>query len=65
MIDHFARAVIAKIDQRIDELAKDLADGCAKDFYEYRRVTGMVAGLNHARQELIDLYERYEEEDFD
>lgn len=47
-----------KIRQKLNELADDLALGSAKDYAEYRHLTGIVAGLALVERDIIDLQER-------
>ena len=46
-----------KIRQKLNELADDLALGSAKDYADYRHMTGIVAGLALVERDIIDLQE--------
>lgn len=52
-----------KIRQKLNELADDLAVGSAKDYAEYRHMTGIVAGLAIVERDIIDIQERMAQED--
>lgn len=52
-----------KIRQKLNELADDLAVGSAKDYAEYRHMTGIVAGLAIVERDIIDIQERSRQED--
>lgn len=52
-----------KIRLKLNELADDLALGSAKDYAEYRHMTGIVAGLAIVERDIIDLQERSAKED--
>lgn len=52
-----------KIRNRMNELADDLALGSAKDFAEYRYLTGVISGLALVERDVIDLEERQSRED--
>lgn len=47
-----------KIRQKMNEIADDLALGTAKDYAEYKFLTGFVAGLATVERDVIDLQER-------
>lgn len=42
-----------------------LCSGSAKDFADYRRITGEISGLNHAIRELEDLQQRIDKHNGD
>lgn len=44
-----------KIRNKMNELADDIALGSAKDFNEYKYLTGIVAGLAMVERDIIDL----------
>lgn len=46
-----------KIRKHLNELADDLALGSAKDYADYRHMTGIVAGLALVERDIIDLQE--------
>lgn len=52
-----------KIRQKLNELADDLALGSAKDYGDYRHMTGMVAGLALVERDIMDIQERLQQED--
>jgi hypothetical protein len=52
-----------KIRNKMNELADDLALGSAKDFAEYRYLTGVISGLALVERDVIDLEERQNRED--
>jgi hypothetical protein len=47
-----------KIREHMNELADDLAMGSAKDYAEYRYLTGMISGLALAERDILDIEER-------
>lgn len=44
-----------KIRNKMNELADDIALGSAKDFAEYKYLTGIISGLAMIEREVIDL----------
>ena len=42
-----------------------LCSGGAKDYHDYRRITGEISGLNHAIRELDDLQQRIDKHNGD
>lgn len=46
-----------KIRKHLNEIADDLALGSAKDYADYRHMTGIVAGLALVEREIMDLME--------
>ena len=42
----------------MNELADDLALGSARDFAEYRHLTGMISGLAMVERDILDLEQR-------
>ena len=52
-----------KIRNKMNELADDIALGSAKDFAEYRYLTGVISGLALVERDVIDLEERQNRED--
>lgn len=44
-----------KIRNKMNELADDLALGSAKDFAEYRYLTGIISGLALVERDILDL----------
>jgi hypothetical protein len=47
-----------KIRNKMNELADDLALGSARDFAEYRHLTGMISGLAMVERDILDLEQR-------
>ena len=47
-----------KIRDHMNELADDLAMGSAKDYAEYRFLTGMISGLALIERDILDIEER-------
>lgn len=52
-----------KIRTHLNEMADDLASGCATSFDQYRYLTGMIAGIALVERDIIDLMEAQEEND--
>ena len=44
-----------KIRSKMNELADDIALGSAKDFPEYKYLTGIIAGLAMVERDIVDL----------
>jgi len=44
-----------KIRNKMNELADDIALGSAKDFAEYKYLTGIISGLAMVERDIIDL----------
>jgi hypothetical protein len=44
-----------KIRNKMNELADDIALGSAKDFAEYKYLTGIIAGLAMVERDIVDL----------
>ena len=55
--------VIKEIEERRDDIAQALISGAAKDFPEYKYMTGEVQGLSRAHAFIIDLVKRMENDD--
>lgn len=51
-----------KIRQHMNEIADDLALGTAKDYAEYKYLTGIISGLALVERDILDLQERNREE---
>lgn len=51
-----------KIRKHMNELADDLALGAAKDFAEYKHLTGIIAGLALVERDILDMLERRDED---
>jgi hypothetical protein len=46
----------------MDRAADSLANDSAKDFGDYRHMTGVIRGLAEAERALLDIVERYNED---
>ncbi len=55
--------LIAKFDKELKPLEKTVLDGCAKDYADYKRMTGMRRGLIISKAAAIDLAKRQDEDD--
>ena len=61
---HDLAALLQKrLREYMNEGADHLATGGAKDFAEYQRMVGRIAGIALAERELLDLVQDKEEED--
>jgi hypothetical protein len=58
-------ALQRKIDERIANLSSDLANGCAKDHADYKRIVGGIAEAGHVKLMAHDLLIRFMNEDDD
>lgn len=47
-----------KIRKIMNEIADDLALGAARDFGEYKHLTGQIAGLAMVERDILDMIER-------
>lgn len=47
-----------KIREHMNQIADDLALGSAKDYAEYRYLTGIISGLALVERDVLDLMER-------
>lgn len=52
-----------KIRDRLNEIADELALGVAKDYSEYKYLTGIVSGLAMVERDVLDMIERTEQDD--
>lgn len=52
-----------KIRNRLNDLADDLASGCATDFHQYKYLTGVVAGLAFVERDILDLQKANDEDE--
>jgi len=58
--------LLQRLEQAQAELARDaLQQPQSRDLYEYGKVIGMYAGLEHAKTVLIDMVAEKERKDFD
>ena len=53
----------SKIRQKLNEIADDLALGSAKDYAQYTHMTGIIAGLAMVERDILDMEERYKEDE--
>ena len=51
------RVIRQKIRNKMNELADDIALGSAKDFADYKYLTGIISGLAMVERDIIDLEE--------
>ena len=51
-----------KIRDRLNDLADELAGGAAKDYAEYKHITGVIMGLAIAERDVLDIQKRNEED---
>ena len=55
--------VIKEIEERRESIAQALISGSAKDFAEYKFMTGEIQGLSRAHAFITDLVKRMENDD--
>lgn len=55
--------VLKEIEEKREGIARALIDGAARDFPEYKYMTGEVRGLSLAHSFITDLVRRMETED--
>ena len=55
--------VIKELEERRETIAQALVSGAAKDFAEYKFMTGEVQGLSRAHAFITDLVKRMENDD--
>ena len=55
--------VIEELEERRETIAQALISGAAKDFAEYKFMTGEVQGLSRAHAFITDLVKRMENDD--
>ena len=55
--------VIKEIEERRESIAQALISGAAKDYSEYKFMTGEVQGLSRAHAFITDLVKRMENDD--
>jgi len=63
MADNALTAVLRELEQRRAVLSEALGTGCARDFSEYKFMSGEIRGLSHAHSLLTDLVRRLENDD--
>lgn len=51
-----------KIRQRLNDYADDLANGAARDFPDYKHMTGIIFGLALVERDILDLEKNQDEE---
>lgn len=54
---------LTKLSARQEELKNFLAGGKLSEFYDYHRICGVIQGLDYAKDILLDLAKRMEEDD--
>lgn len=57
--------LIEKCDEHIQSHSEFLVSGGAKEFPEYKEVTGVIRGLTLAKREILDLLRNQMKEDDD
>ncbi len=55
--------VIKEIEERRDSIAQALISGSAKDYAEYKFMTGEIQGLSRAHAFVTDLVRKMEDQD--
>jgi len=55
--------VIKEIEERRESIAQALISGSAKDYSEYKFMTGEIQGLSRAHAFIIDLVRKMENDD--
>lgn len=55
--------VLKEIEDKRDSIARAVVDGSAKDFAEYKHMTGEIRGLSLAHGYISDLVRKMERED--
>lgn len=55
--------LLKKLDERRMELLRHMAQGTLPDYAEYKRICGIIQGLDHAVEETKDLATRMEQQD--
>ena len=55
--------VLKEIEDKRDHIARALIEGAARDFPEYKSMTGEIRGLSLAHSYITDLVRRMESED--
>tara|TARA_E500000318_G_scaffold108043_1_gene118179 strand:- start:1417 stop:1614 length:198 start_codon:yes stop_codon:yes gene_type:complete len=65
-MDEELEMLLEQMENEIEEIKQNMADGSAKSYEEYQKFCGMVKGLATAINYIIDLQERrggYEDDD--
>lgn len=55
--------VLKELEEQRDSISRALHDGAARDFAEYRFMTGEIRGLSRAHAYITDLVRKMERED--
>jgi hypothetical protein len=55
--------IVSKLDERRIELEQFIGRGQLADFSEYHKLCGVIQGLDYAKQTIIDLAKRLEQDD--
>lgn len=63
MIQEFVRTARTLLRSDVENYKGDLARGVCQSFEDYRRLCGLIQGLEQAEQILIDLAKRAENDD--
>lgn len=63
MINEFARVLRAHLREVIEHRKSELASGRVADFPEYKRLVGLIRGLEIADEYIADLAKRAETDD--
>lgn len=63
MIDQqIAEYINSKLDERSAEIAHFMSRGTVEDYSEYQKLCGVIQGLAYAKQIIIDLAQKEEED---
>jgi len=57
----FLGLLLEKVRDERRALAENMANGCCRDFSEYRRLVGLGEGLLWVEQQIVDLNRRIDE----
>jgi len=63
VIDQFAKVLIDKLDADLNNGADRLCEGRCRSFEDYRYEAGILRGLYVAKEYIVDLAKRAEEND--
>lgn len=55
--------LLKKLDERRTELLRHMSQGTLLDYAEYKRICGVIQGLDHAVEEVKDLATKMEQDD--
>lgn len=65
MIKEFCHVLVKELQREVDNYTGDLARGQPLSYDEYRRMVGLIQGLNLAIDRINDLVKRAERDDDD